>query len=182
MDDIKNEGTEQSGQQPEAGRESRKLPTLSIVNKKETKHRGFGQGAIDLSQLTSVIIDAGEAYIDLGALHAKSKVEKGIKFTTNQDEVPNGRPCWIVWVAVDFSEEGKYYAGVTSCAMTVDPEARKGWKILADHVNRMDYALKRRIVLDNIGPEEKALLRQLLIDTDAGMWERSDDALKEALA
>lgn len=162
--------------------EKKKLPSLNIVSSKETKHRGFGQGSIDLSQLSCVIIDEGEAYLDLGALHAKSRVEKGIKFTTNKDEVPNGRPCWIVWVAVDFKEEGKYYAGVTSCEMTVDPEARKGWKVLADHVNRMDYALKRRIMLDNLGEQEKAVLKKLMIENDPGTWERSEAELKEALS
>lgn len=175
--DIKDQNTEQPGST--AGK---KLPALNIVNKKETKHRGFGQGSIDLSQLSSVIIDGDEAYLDLGALHAKSKVEKGIKFTVNKEDVPNGRPCWIVWVAVDFKEEGKYYAGVTSCEMLIDTEEKKGWKILADHVNRMDYALKRRILLDNLGAKEKAALKQLLVETDPGMWERSEDTLKEALA
>ncbi|TVY10869.1 hypothetical protein FPZ49_06975 [Paenibacillus cremeus] len=168
---------------PGAEDKGKKLPSLNIISNKETKHRGFGQGTIDLSQMSSVIIDgAEEAYLDMGALHAKSKPEKGIKFTTDKAEVPNGRPCWIVWVAVDFTEEGKYYAGVTSCEMLVDPEAKKGWKILADHVNRMDYALKRRIMVDNLGPAQKALLKQLLIDTDPTMWERSSDTLKEALA
>lgn len=162
--------------------EKKKLPSLNIVNKKETKHRGFGQGAIDLSQLSSIIIDGDEAYLDLGALHAKSKVEKGIKFVPNKDEVPNGRPCWIVWVAVDFKEDGKYYAGVTSCEMTVDPDNRRGWKILADHVNRMDYALKRKIMVDNLGEKEKALLKKLLIENDPAVWERSGEQLKNALA
>jgi len=158
------------------------MPSLNIISAKETKHRGFGQGSIDLSQLSSVILDGDEAYLDLGALHAKSKVEKGIKFVTNRDEVPGGRTCWIVWVAVDFAEEGKYYAGVTSCEMTVDPENRRGWKILADHVNRMDAALKRRVMVDNLGDKEKALLRSFLIDNDQEMWERSSDALKAALS
>ncbi|MFE5322555.1 YwhD family protein [Paenibacillus sp. NPDC056579] len=159
---------------------SKKL-SLNIVSGK-VEHRGFGAGSIDLSQLSSVIIDGEEAYLDMGALHAKSKVEKGIKFTTNKEDAPNGRTCWIVWVAADRNETGAYYAGVTSCEMTVDPEARRGWKILADHVNRMDSALKRRIMLDNIGPQEKAALKKLLMETNPEMWENSSEALKEALA
>ncbi|WP_159881882.1 YwhD family protein [Paenibacillus puerhi] len=176
------EANDQNGKPAAEAGEKKKLPSLNIISGKETKHRGFGQGSIDLSQLSSVIIDGDEAYLDAGALHAKSKVEKGIKFVLNKDEVPNGRTCWIVWVAVDFREDGKYYAGVTSCEMTVDPEARRGWKILADHVNRMDYALKRRIMLDNLGAKEKELLKTFLIDNDSEMWERSSDTLKEALA
>jgi hypothetical protein len=159
----------------------KKLNSLNIVSGK-VEHRGFGAGSIDLSQLSSVIVDGDEAYLDMGALHAKSKVEKGIKFSVNKEDVPNGRPCWIVWVAADRKEDGMYYAGVTSCEMLVDSEARRGWKILAEHVNRMDYALKRRIMLDNLGDAEKAVLKKLLMEHNPDMWERSGDDLKEALA
>ncbi|WP_284642850.1 YwhD family protein [Paenibacillus silviterrae] len=159
---------------------SKKL-NLNIVSGK-VEHKGFGAGSIDLSQLSSVIIDGEEAYLDMGALHAKSKVEKGIKFTPNKEEVPNGRPCWIVWVAVDRKEDGTYYAGVTSCEMTIDTEGRRGWKFLPDHVNRMDYALKRRVMLENLGPEQKTALRELLKTHSPEMWERSEAYLKDALA
>jgi hypothetical protein len=158
----------------------KKLNSLNIVSAK-VDHRGFGAGSIDLSQLSSVIVDGDEAYLDMGALHAKSKVEKGIKFSVNKEDVPNGRLCWIVWVAVDRKLEGSYYAGVTSCEMLVDPEARRGWKILAEHVNRLDYALKRRIMLDNIGDREKAALKKLLIEHNPEMWDNSEKALKDAL-
>jgi hypothetical protein len=158
----------------------KKTIALNIVSGK-VDHKGFGAGSIDLSQLSSVIIDGDEAYLDMGALHAKSKVEKGIKFSINKEDVPSGRPCWIVWVAADRKEDGMYYAGVTSCDMLVDPEARRGWKILADHVNRMDYALKRRIMLDNVGDREKAALKKLLMEYNPEMWENSFDELKNAL-
>jgi hypothetical protein len=158
----------------------KKLNSLNIVSSK-VDHRGFGAGSIDLSQLSSVIVDDDEAYLDMGALHAKSKVEKGIKFSVNREDVPNGRPCWIVWVAVDRKEEGSYYAGVTSCEMLIDSDARRGWKILADHVNRLDYALKRRVMLDNIGDREKAVLKKLLMEHNPEMWENSERALKDAL-
>lgn len=159
----------------------KKTLSLNVVSSRNT-HRGFGAGMIDLSNLSSIIIDGGEAYIDIGALHAKSKVERGIRFTINRDEVPNGRKCWVVWVAVDRSEEGNsYYAGVTACEMLIDTEARTGWKILADHVNKMDYALKRRFILDGLSEEEAQALKQALISHNPDMWERSPDELKEKL-
>ncbi|MFC5529070.1 YwhD family protein [Cohnella yongneupensis] len=164
-----------NGQQPE-----KKKLSLNVVSNKE--HRGFGAGTIDLSQVSCVIIDAGEAYIDVGAMHAKSKVEKGIKFSPNKEDVPNGRPAWIVWVAVDRNEEGSYYAGATSCEMLIDTEARRGWKLLPDHVNRLDASLKRKFMLDNIGPVEKEALRKLLVEHNAEWWDRSPQALKDLLA
>jgi hypothetical protein len=158
--------------------EKKKL-SLNVVSNKE--HKGFGAGTIDLSQVSCIIIDEGEAYIDVGAMHAKSKIEKGIKFSPDKENVPNGRSAWIVWVAVDRNEGGTYYAGATSCEMLVDTEARRGWKILADHVNRLDASLKRKFMLDNIGPEEKAALRKLLVEHNAEWWDHSPQALKDLL-
>lgn len=159
---------------------SDKKISLNVVSNKE--HKGFGAGALDLSNLSSIIIDGDEAYIDLGAIHAKSKVEKGIKFSVNKEDVPNGRKCWIVWVAVGRKEEGQYYAGVSACEMLVDTEARRGWKILADHVNKMDYALKRRIILDGLNETEKEALQKTLMEHNPEWWERSADELKQGLA
>ncbi|OGX68650.1 MAG: hypothetical protein A2189_06005, partial [Paenibacillus sp. RIFOXYA1_FULL_44_5] len=122
------------------------------------------------------------AYIDLGAIHAKSKIEKGIKFSVNKEAVPQGRTCWIVWVAVGRNEQGSYYGGVAACEMLIDSENRKGWKILADHVNRMDYALKQRIMVDDLSSSEKRVLAQLLESHNAEWWKLSSDELKQALA
>jgi hypothetical protein len=158
----------------------RKL-ALNIVSS-NVNHKGFGAGSIDLSNVSSIIIDGDEAYLDMGALHAKSKIEKGIKFSANKEDVPNGRRCWIVWVAVDRKpDEGPYYAGVTACEMLVDSEAKRGWKILADHVNRMDYAMKRRFMLDGLNETEKAALKKRLVEHNAEWWERSPDELKQKL-
>ena len=57
----------------------KKKSEFNLMSTKE--HKGFGAGALDLSALSSIIIDGADAYIDLGAIHAKSKVERGIKFT-----------------------------------------------------------------------------------------------------
>ncbi|GIP40311.1 hypothetical protein J31TS4_35910 [Paenibacillus sp. J31TS4] len=159
----------------------KKLNALNIVSG-TVNHKGFGAGSIDLNNVSSIIIDGDEAYVDNGALHAKSKVEKRIKFVTSKDEVPNGRKCFIVWVAVDKNETGSYYGGVAACEMLVDPEARRGWKILADHVNRMDKAMKRQVLVENLDEREKALLKQALVEFNETWWNNSSDQLKEALA
>ncbi|MNI51122.1 YwhD family protein [compost metagenome] len=160
----------------------KKIFSLNIIsNDDKSKHKGFGAGSIDLNSMSPVIIDGDEAYIDIGAMHAKSKVEKGIKFSMNREDVPNGREVWIVWVAVDRSQEGQFYGGITACEMLIDTEARRGWKILADHVNKMDYALKRKIILDGLSDAQKASLKKLLIDTSQEWWDRSSDELKAAV-
>ncbi|MFD2614551.1 YwhD family protein [Paenibacillus gansuensis] len=176
--DIENNGSAGAGGEP--AKKEKKQIALNVVSNKP--HRGFGAGSIDLNNVSCVIIDEGSAYIDDGAMHAKSKVERGIKFSTNKEDVPNGRKCWVVWVAVDRTEEGTRYGGVTACEMLIDAEARRGWKILADHVNKLDYALKRRFILDGLSEEEKASLRKLLMEHNPQWWEASDEALKQGLA
>ena len=165
-----------SEEQNNAELKVKKNLSLNLIGGK--KHRGFGAGSIDLSDVACIIIDVGEAYIDVGAMHAKSKIEKGIKFTPNKEDTPNGRQCWIVWVAVDRDENGSFYGGAAACEMWIDTEARRGWKILADHVNKLDGAIKRRILLDELGTAEKAALKKLLIEHNCEWWERSSDELK----
>jgi YwhD family len=154
---------------------------LNIVSSK-VEHKGFGAGSIDLNNVSSVIIDGDECYIDEGALHAKSKVEMRIRFSSDKSLVPNGRTVWLVWVAVDRNEEGQFYGGVTACEMLIDKEEKKGWKLLVDHVNRMDAAMKRRMMVENLGDKEKVQLREFLMNHNIDMWNRSSDELKEALA
>ncbi|MFM9331689.1 YwhD family protein [Paenibacillus mesotrionivorans] len=164
----------------ETGSQNSKPGGLNIISNRNS-HKGFGAGSIDLSNVSGVIIDGGEAYIDAGTLHARSKLEKGIRFTPDKNEVPNGRPCWVVWVAVDRNAEGQFYGGLASCEMSVDPEAKKGWKVLADHVNRMDKAMKRQILVENLDAAGKAALKDLLIRHNPEWWDRTPAELKQAL-
>ncbi|BCG56673.1 YwhD family protein [Paenibacillus sp. URB8-2] len=160
--------------------DGKKQIALNIVNAK-SKHKGFGAGSIELNNVSPVIIDGGEAVIDIGAMHAKSKVEKGIKFSMNREDVQDGRQVWVVWVAVERTQEGQHYAGLTACEMWIDSAAKRGWKILADHVNKLDSALKRRIVVEGLGAQEKAALKSLLISHNADWWNASPEELKQAL-
>ncbi|RAK20489.1 YwhD-like protein [Anoxybacillus vitaminiphilus] len=146
-------------------------------------HGGFGVGALSLENVSPVIIDieAGEAFVDMGAMHARSVVEKGIKFTPNREEVPNGKPYWLVWVTIDRTAEGPYYAGVAACEMTVDREARRGYKSLPEHVNRMDKSLKRHIIVEHMDEKSKKVLANFLKNHDIEMWNRSSEELKKGL-
>lgn len=146
-------------------------------------HKGFGVGAISLENVTPVFIDIEEkhAFIDIGAMHAKSEVERGIKFTTNREDSEGGKPYWLVWVTIDFKEDGPYYAGVAACEMVVNREKRRGYKILADHVNKMDKSLKRKILVDYMDDDSKKVLADFLKSHNIEMWNRSDKQLHEDL-
>lgn len=145
------------------------------------KHRGFGSGAIDLRNVTAVIIEGDEAVIDIGALHAKSRVEKGIRFSPDPSVAPHGETCWLVWIASDKTEEGhSCYAGAAACVMRIDRAQKQGWKVLADHVNRMDAAMKRRVLIDELPLEQKRALKKCLIAHNEALWFHAADAFRHA--
>ncbi|MDQ0162653.1 YwhD family protein [Bacillus alveayuensis] len=155
-----------------------------IKNDPTDGHKGFGVGALSLENVSPVFIDIeeGEAFVDIGAMHARSQVERGIKFTHVKEDVPNGKPYWLVWVTVDRKEEGPYYAGVAACELTVDREARRGYKSLPEHVNRMDKSLKRHIIVDHMDDRSKKILANFLKNHDEKMWELSSEELKKGLS
>lgn len=164
--------------------EKKKIGFNIIKSDPTNGHKGFGKSVLSLDNVTPVIIDieAGEAEIDIGAMHARSAVEKGIKFLPNQAEVPNGKPYWLVWVTIDRKEEGPYYAGVTACYMTVNREIRRGYKSLPEHVNRMDKSLKRQIIVDEMDAKSKRVLADFLRAHNEVFWDHSSEELKTALA
>ncbi|WP_456273011.1 YwhD family protein [Bacillus sp. AK031] len=147
-------------------------------------HGGFGIGSLSLDNVSPVIVDVeeGEAVVDIGAMHARSAVEKRIKFTNNREDSAGGKLYWLVWVTIDRKADGPYYAGVTACEMVVNQEKRRGYKSLPEHVNRMDKSIKRHIIVDDMDDKGKGILRDFLMTHDEGMWERSEDKLKEELS
>lgn len=155
-----------------------------IKNDPMDDHKGFGKGVLTLDNVSPVIIDveAEQAMVDVGAMHARSVVEKGIKFLPDRNEVPDAKLYWVVWVTIDRKEDGPYYAGVTACEMTVNREIRRGYKLLPEHVNRLDKSIKRKIIVAHMDDKSKQILSDYLMNHDPGMWERAEEQLKVDLA
>mgnify|MGYP001291916568 CR=1 FL=1 len=146
-------------------------------------HPGFsGGGVISLENMSPVIVDPNEdrVFVDMGAMHGRSEIEKRIRFLTDKSEVPNGKPYWIVWITVERNEAGPFYYGVAGSYLEVDREARRGYKILAEHVNQMDKSLKGRTVVDHMDDHSRALLGKFLREFNEDYWNNSEDELKEA--
>ncbi|MBE6183992.1 YwhD family protein [Heyndrickxia ginsengihumi] len=165
--------------------QKKKIDFNIIKNAPTDGHRGFGVGALSLENVSPVIIDIneGEAFVDIGAMHARSAVEKRVKFSPNRDEVPEegAKPYWLVWVTIERKEEGSYYAGVTACEMIVNKEKRRGYKSLPEHVNRLDKSMKRHIIVDHMDDRSKKILADFLKGHDENMWNLSSEELKKAL-
>lgn len=157
-----------------------KMGFTIIKNDPTDGHGGFGIGSLTLEHVTPVIIDVEEevARIEVGAMHARSDTERGIKFTTNREDSEGGKPYWLIWVTIDHKPEGPYYAGVTACEMVINREKRRGYKILADHVNLMDKSIKRHIIVDHMDDTAKRVLADFLEGHNKEMWDRSEPKLK----
>lgn len=161
-----------------------KMGFTIIKNDPTDGHKGFGIGSLSLENVSPVIIDVAEetAIVDVGAMHAKSEVERGIKFTVNREDSEGGKNYWLVWVTIDHKESGAYFAGVTACEMVVNREKRRGYKILADHVNRMDKSMKRKIIVDHMDATSKKTLATFLQTHNLEMWNNSDEQLRSELS
>ena len=164
-------------------KQKQKIGFTIIKNDPTDGHKGFGIGSLSLENVSPVIIDVeeGVARIEVGAMHARSDTERGIKFTTNREDSEGGKPYWLVWVTIDYKAEGPYYAGVSACEMVINREKRRGYKLLADHVNRMDKSMKRQILVDFMDDRSKNILSDFLQTHNLEMWERSEEKLHNDL-
>lgn len=160
-----------------------KMGFTIIKNDPTDGHKGFGIGSLSLENVSPVIIDVeeGTASVEIGAMHARSDVERGIKFTVDRADSEGGKPYWLVWVTIDHKEDGPYYAGVTACEMVVNREKRRGYKILADHVNKMDKSMKRQIIVEHMDAQSKKVLATFLEQLNPELWKRSEEQLRQDL-
>ena len=160
-----------------------KMGFTIIKNDPTDGHGGFGIGSLTLENVSPVIIDVEEktAVVDIGAMHAKSEVERRIKFTTDREDSEGGKPYWLVWVTIDHKADGPYFAGVTACEMVINTEKRRGYKILPDHVNKMDKSMKRKIMVDFMDDVSKEVLANFFKTHNLEMWQRSDEQLHKDL-
>ncbi|HEX6594000.1 MAG TPA: YwhD family protein [Bacillota bacterium] len=145
-------------------------------------HGGYGVGSISLENMSSVIVDPNEnkAYVDMDAMHARSDIERRVKYYPDRDEVPNGKLYWIVWVNMDRNEHGPYYAGVAASELRVDKPNKRAYKSMPEHVTHMEKSLKGEIVVSHMDDHSKKLLGDFLKEFNEDFWENSTDELKES--
>ena len=168
------------------GNEQKPKPKMGFTIIKDDPtdgHKGFGIGSLSLENVSPVIIDVEEevATIEIGAMHARSPLERGIRFLPTREESANGKAYWLVWVTIDYKEEGPYYSGVTACEMVIDRSIRRGYKNFPDHMNRMDRSMKGRIMVDEMDDTSKRVLADFLKAHNEEIWNRSNPELHDGL-
>lgn len=158
--------------------------TFTIIKDDSTDgHGGFGMGSISLEHMSSVIVDPEEnkAYINMDAMHARSDIERRVKYFPKKEDVPNGRLYWIVWVTTERGENGPYYAGVGASELRVDRPNKRAYKSMAEHVTHMERSLKGQIIVDHMDKQSKKLLGDFLANFNEEMWAQSSESLKNTL-
>ncbi|MFC7062295.1 YwhD family protein [Halobacillus seohaensis] len=167
----------------EEGTDKKKNQFTILKDDATDGHGGYGVGSISLENMTPVIIDPNkeEAFVDMGALHARSAVEKRIRFSTDRSQVENGKLYWIVWITVDYRGGNPCYYGVAGSEVVVDREIRRGYKLLPEHVNHMDKSLKGRFAVDHMDDKSKQILSDYLRNFKAELWENTNQELKDSL-
>ena len=146
---------------------------------------GLGEIVTPGTLLTALILAPdGTITLDPGALHGRSELEQSVQIEPAFDQVQNARVYWIIWVAValDESDAPVRYTGVAVSEFWIDPMQKIGYKVLAEHVNRMAEALRGGINLKTLGAPERALIARTLASLDPATWERTAYALRGALA
>lgn len=149
---------------------------------------GYGVGTLDLNNVTSIIIDCEKehVFIDLEALHGRSKIEKKVRFSPDLAHASSDYyRYWIVWVAIQVNQNGPYYAGCTASEVRVSKEQRRiklGYKSLPEQVNYLDKALKGKFLLQHIDSLSKKLLFQFLSEFNEAYWKHSPEELKHQLS
>ncbi|HET7616638.1 MAG TPA: YwhD family protein [Bacillales bacterium] len=162
----------------------KKKQQFNIISGDSTGGDGsYGVGSVNLDNVTPVIVDpeADEAYIEMEALHARSKVERRVRFKPEKDGLDNARLYWIVWVVTERGENGPHYAGLGACEMLISKEDRRirpGYKSMPEHVNHMDKALKHHVIVDNMDGESRQILKRFLEKERPEIWANTGENVK----
>lgn len=140
-------------------------------------HRGQNFGSISLENIAPVYIniDTQEAVLDIGGLHGKAEVEKRVKWIKDKTEAEgdDAKEYFLVWIAVERAEVGPIYNGIAACYMMVNKEKRRGYKMMHEHVNSLDDAMKGRIKLDLLDERSKETLKQFMMSHNESIWNNS---------
>ncbi|ASS76192.1 hypothetical protein CIG75_15420 [Tumebacillus algifaecis] len=138
----------------------------------------------ELQNLSAVMIHGDDIFVDQGAIHGKSRLERGIDFRAAKgpEDVPNGEKIAVIWVTLKTYEAGRGFSGIASAELVIDFPHGIGYKAMGPLVNQMDRAVKGRVDVSNLTSEQKAKLADFLQQLRADLWANTPDEVKAQLA
>ncbi|KEO84011.1 YwhD family protein [Tumebacillus flagellatus] len=138
----------------------------------------------DFATLSVVMIDGDDIFVDNGAIHGKSRLERGVDFRTytKPEDVPNGRRIQEVWIQLKSFETGRGYYGIVSAEIVVNRDLMVGYKNVGPLVMAMEGAIKGKVQLPHLSSEQKTKLRDFMASFREDLWANTPDEIKAQLA
>lgn len=124
----------------------------------------------------------GRLTLDPGALHGRSRLEQPLQWATRRDELVDSQCYRLIWVAIelDHAQQPFRYKGLAVSDMWIDAQGR-GFKAMADSVNRISDALMARADVKVLSGKERRALEQHLRTISENLWSRAAEPVKRAL-
>jgi len=135
-----------------------------------------------LKGLSALFVDGERVFIDNGAIHAKSDLERGLTFVKTPDELVNPRVVWVFWVTLKRFEGVQGYHGLVSYRILIDDEQKLGYKSLAEQVNKMDKAVRGTVDISAVPVTVTVRVRDFLQRIRPDLWEHAAQAFQASLA
>ncbi|MCL6548427.1 MAG: YwhD family protein [Alicyclobacillus sp.] len=132
--------------------------------------------------LSAVLVDGEEVFVDNGAVHGKSRLERGVTFVKTLSDVPNPRTVHGFWVTLRRTGGAQGYHGAAAFTLYIDSAAQLGYKSLSEQVNGMDKAVKGKVDVEKVPDEIRHRVAAFLQQVRPELWENASPAFREAFA
>lgn len=132
--------------------------------------------------LSAVFLDGDEIFVDNGAIHAKSRLEFGVKFVASREEVPDARHIQGIWITLKRQTNGLGYTGAMPFELWIDDATKMGYKKLMEQVNQMDKAVRGQVDLTGLPKETIHKFGEHLQKIRPDLWENAADAFIQAFS
>jgi YwhD family len=133
-----------------------------------------------LKGLSAVFVDGDRVFIDNGAIHAKSQLERSVTFVKSKDELESPRSVYVFWITLKRLEGKMGFHGAMPFVLWIDEQAKLGYKSLAEQVNKMDKAVRGQIDVNGIPDDVRRKVREFLVQLRPDLWENAAPAFRAA--
>ncbi len=133
------------------------------------------------ASIVGVVVRDGVAKVDDAALHGRSDIERGIRFSQSPAGLEPDERWSVVFLAMKRGPEGLYYHGAACAPLWIDRPRRCGYRDIARSVNCMSDAVAGRVELHELAPGDLKALAALLRERGRDVWQRTPAATRLGL-
>ncbi|MCF8565369.1 YwhD family protein [Alicyclobacillus tolerans] len=132
--------------------------------------------------LSAVLVNGNDIFIDNGAIHAKSRLERGLTYVKRREEIENAREVIGFWITLHRFDQGQGYYGAMPFRLYIDEAAQKVYKSLAEQVNGMDKAVHGQVQVEDVPQEVRTRVGEFLKTVRSDLWEQAQDTFRTAFS